>query len=169
VPTSSAATTTFPDSVPLGACRYLTADIARTTVPRAVHKVTDLTLAEKGMSLCLYGDEPDPKLLSLNTIDLDQRNSAALRAAGLNGREAVEQATRESCVPAHVQALDASSGIAPWAEMCLRRRGPVQVARTFGPDAYVLSTYALGDKRDVASRFKDLEAAARAIVNAMPR
>ena len=37
------------------------------------------------------------------------------------------------------------------------------------PDAYVLSTYALGDKRDVASRFKDLQAAARAIVNAMPR
>jgi hypothetical protein len=147
------------------ACRYLTSDIvAKVEFNYTVNRIK--ARADRGgVSLCGYGDEPDPALLSVNSIFLIETQPAFLIAHHATAfAEATAGLDSKGCLPGSIRHLGVGSGVGSKAVLCVGKPGSVRGGWAQCGNGYYLSYYSPPDtERSVRARLDNLQKIAEAV------
>lgn len=119
--------------------------------------------AAAGMSVCTFGDQPDPKLLSLNALSLLQITPQGLKAHRQSAMDAITQ-ERAECVTGTIRQRGPSNGIGSFSFFCIGRPGSVRGGWIQNSDVYLLNLNSLTRADHTpAQRLDRYETVARAI------
>jgi len=153
------------------ACRPLNAavmNLADFPVPVSRIPPESKTNISPGLSICTYGDEPDPKLLSLNALILVQMTPQALDLQHQSAREAVTEGSPD-CVSGTIRQLGPSSRIGWFSFFCVGKPGSVRGGWIQNGDVYLLNLNSLTRAdRTSGQRLDSYEAVARAVSAHVP-
>jgi hypothetical protein len=153
------------------ACRLLNAaviDAADFPVPVSRIPAESKANVSPGLSICTYGDEPDPKLLSLNELSLLRLTPQALRLHHQSAREAVTQDSA-NYVSGTIRQRGPSDGIGSFSFFCIGKPGSVRGGWIQNGNAYLLNLNSLTRAdRTSGQRLERYEATARVISAHVP-
>jgi hypothetical protein len=147
------------------ACRYLTSEIvAKVRFNFTVNLIKDRA-DRGGVSVCSYGDEPDPALLSVNSIYLIEMQPAFLTAHHMTAfAEATAGLDSKGCVPGSIRRLGVDSGVGSKAVLCVGKPGSVRGGWAQCGNGYYLSYYSPPDAdRSVRARLDSFQTIAQAV------
>jgi hypothetical protein len=147
------------------ACRYLTSEIvAKVQFNYTVNRIKDRA-DSGGVSLCSFGDEPDPTLLSVNVIYLIETQPAFLTAHHTTAFAAATSGLDSSgCVNGSIRRVDVGSGVNPRAVLCVGKPGSVRGGWAQCGDGYYLSYYSPPDAdRSVPARLHNFQKLVQAL------
>ncbi len=153
------------------ACRAVNAKVLEVAdLPAAVALIPEQSAVRDGVSMCTYGDEADPHLLSLNSLILtvdtpgfrDSRNLSPQADAGLD--------TKSLCAPGTIRQLGPDAGIGSYARFCIGTPGSSRGGWIVNGSVCHLSFYSPRDaKRSTGERLSRIEAIAKAVDVNLPR
>jgi hypothetical protein len=117
------------------------------------------------VSLCSYGDEPDPSLLSVNSIYLIETQPAFLTAHHTTAfAEATAGLDSKACVPGSIRRLGLGSGVGSKAVLCVGKPGSVRGGWAQCGNGFYLSYYSPPDaERSVRVRLDNFQKIAQAV------